>query len=328
MRSDIKNYAIWLITLVSISIVATFYYFYLRLTNIDFDELLKIRMNSLILTALLIIIAETVKVIRLWYIFREIGIKTRIKTIFISRFFGDLMGFLTPSNIGSEPSRAAVIATLEGIPIEGIMAGCLLESFYDSLILISVSFIASIFYLPASILVLLSSITVILIWVLIFIGVIFKESIVTKLIEKILQKYKKISYKYVESFTSRYKEFRRLVKVGIGIKVNTISIVLTIISLTVYSMSFNLLSNYGSVDLFDYVKGIVAYSMIFSIQIYPTPGGSGFFEYAMSILYDPKIVAIWRLAYILVSTIPAIVFMILLLKLRKIFEENLKKSIF
>ncbi|HEW64500.1 MAG TPA: flippase-like domain-containing protein [Fervidicoccus fontis] len=321
----VKNNIIWVVAVASIFVVVVIYTILIKMFRLNFIYLILEDPTGFLLSTLLIFIAETMKIFRLRFIFNKLKVKVSLKTLFLSRFMGDFMGLITVSNIGSEPTRIATIVSLEGIPIQIAISSGLLETFYDSIILTAIAFVGSIVFFPTSILVLISTLITISLWLFIFLGFVLKENILVKIVGKLFKK--RLTPKIFDIFLEKYKDFRDLVKKGISSEINKGAILYTIFIIIIYVFSFLVLDPSYDLSLINVINGLFAYSMSYSVQLYPTPGGSGFFEYALIISNGVANAMIWRLSYIFVSIIPAAFSMVFFVKLRSIFKENFKRSL-
>ncbi len=278
----------------------------------------------IILVFIGIILAEVVRAIRLFFILRILDTRVSFISTIISRFSGNSAGLITPGNLGAEPVRIITLASMNGLPIESLMAAGVLESFYDAVILSIIALIASFYYLPASLLVLLVAIAVLGLWFFGIVGFIYKESFWRRIV---LWVSKRVSDKLSNEIYRRYKIFTAFVKTGINLRLHLVSVPLTLLALLVIVFSFMPLSESLALGWKGVLKGLIAYSMSFTMSILPTPGGSGFFEYGLDIVLPKEVVAVWRFTFIMASIIPTLVIMIVAVRMRKMIYKNLKKSL-
>jgi uncharacterized protein (TIRG00374 family) len=323
-----KDARAWFLIVASLAITAAIYAFYLRILDIDLIDILRNNLDGFIFTMLFITSAELVKVVRLYIIFRKKGYRVKLKTIIISRFVGNFLGIITPSSVASEPGRVMSVAMLEGTPMEVVMAGGVLETFYDSFTLAFIALVYSITSLPLSLPIFLSSFFILGIWVLILAGFVFKDSVFRRIFSRINNKMGGKMSKASQKIFSRYSEFAEFTKLGLSSKLSIPTIILTLLSLLLYSFSFLLLSGQNAEITESLLSGLFAYSASYTAQIFPTPGGSGFFEYAISLSMGSSIMAIWRMAFLVVNVLPATLILMFFVRIRRLVEENVKKSLF
>ncbi len=303
------------------------YFLYLLIRGVNPIVLLKASgTEALFLSFLLLLLGMVVRAFRLYQILRVLGTRISFRSSLIARFTGNFAGLITPGNLGAEPVRVLTIASLNGIPLESVMAAGVLESFYDSVILALVAFFASFFYLPSSLLVFLVSIVVLALWSFGLLGFVYKESFWRRIIERIAGK--RLSDEIAEELYRRYKFFASLVKLGISKRLHAEAIPLTFFALYFIVISFFPLGHKSLSDLSFFLNSFIAYSMSFTMSVVPTPGGSGFFEYGLDVVLPSDVVALWRLVFILTTIIPAAIILAFMVKMRSLLYENIRKSVF
>ncbi|MEM0198595.1 MAG: flippase-like domain-containing protein [Fervidicoccaceae archaeon] len=318
----------WLLVAVSLLIVAAIYAAYLEILEINILQAMRNNLLGIFISAAFMLVAEIVKSIRSLIIFRKIGYRVKFKNILISRFVGNFMGIVTPSSFASEPGRVMSLAMLEGTPMEGIMAAGVLETFYDSTLIAIVAAGFSLYKLPSSILILLSSFFILGLWTFIFAGFVFRDSIFRRVFSYLERRMGDRIVGASRKILSRYAEFAEFTKSGLDPEISISSFLITILTLLLYSASFLSFTSDSSGMLLQLIHGAIAYSSSYTMQVFPTPGGSGFFEYALSLSLSAYTSALWRITYLMVNLIPAGLILIFFVKIRSVISENIKKSIF
>ncbi|MGB9725738.1 MAG: flippase-like domain-containing protein [Fervidicoccaceae archaeon] len=318
----------WLFVLLSLIVVVGIYYGYLRATGVDIINEMKENSMGLLFSAMMMLLAELVKAARSYVIFKKTGYRVSFKNLVISRFVGNFMGIVTPASFASEPGRVMSLAMLEGTPLQAVMAIGVLETFYDSIMMATIALIFSLSKLPASIFVFISSFFILGLWGFILVAFVYKDSLFRKIIykfeEKMGKRIKNFSYRVLK----RYTEFTDLTKTGLGRKLSLVSFLFTIASILIYSVSFLTIDTHSGGMPWQLLRGTIAYSSSYIMQVFPTPGGSGFFEYALSLTLNPEESALWRMVYLFVNVIPTSIILIFFVRIRFVIIENIKKSIF
>ncbi len=311
-------------------VVFTMYYTYIRIKGISFSTLLaEAGFKRITIAFTLLVFSEVIRAVRLHVILDCIGLKVSFKSVLVSRFVGNTAGLLSPGNIAAEPARVLTLASIEGLPFEGFMAGGLLESLYDFIALSSIAIMSSLVFLPYSIPVIIVSVVVMSLWAAGLTGFIYKESIWSKIVDKFT---KRLSSSMRDSIFRRYKLFTRFIKENTDLKLHAICIALTIAALLVIALSFTPLAYNSTIVtplriLDSTLKFLEAYSMGFIMSTLPTPGGSGFFEYGLNIILTPHTVALWRMTFIIFSILPTLTLVTIIARLRRKIISNLEKSL-
>ncbi len=316
-----------------LAIVIIMYVLFIKMKNLSIQALISsVGFKNLIIAFSLLLCSELVRAARLTIILRSIGVKVTLKTTLIARLVGDTAGLLSPSNIAAEPARVLTLASIHGLPLEVFGAAGLLESLYDFMSISIIALIAASLFIPASIPVLVVDIVLILLWAAGLLGLVYKESVWRRIVCRLT---KKLSPRIQEIIVERYRLFTRFIKENTNIKLHTISVALTILSLLLISASFIPLEKSSCTEGFLYRRSLnrlilylVAYSMGSIMSALPTPGGSGFFEYGLSVSLPPSIVASWRMVFILFSIVPTLLILLFMARLRSRILRNLEKSLF
>lgn len=318
----------WIFIIFSLAVVGGIYYGYLKAMKVDVVKELMENLMGVLLSAIMMLLAELVKAVRSHFIFKRIGYKVSFKNIVISRFVGNFMGIITPASFASEPGRVMSLAMLEGTPFQAVMAIGVLETFYDSVVMATIALLFSLSKLPAGILVMISSLFILGMWSFILLTFVYKDSLFRRIILKIEERMGKRVKDFSFRVLKRYSEFVDFTKTGLNIGLSLIASLFTIASIVIYSMSFLTITTGSNDSLFQLLTGMIAYSSSYTMQVFPTPGGSGFFEYALTLALNASVSALWRMIYLLINIIPATLILVFFVKIRYIIIENFKKSIF
>lgn len=316
----------------SLVITLTAYYIYARIVKVDIGLLLRrVDPISMLLSLAFLIASEAVKAVRLYLIVRFLGSRVTLVSSLVARLVGNTAGLLTPGNIGAEPVRVLTLASLNGIPIERLAAAGVLESLYDIMITLAVVLIASYFFLPDSLLVIVVSIFILALWIAGLTGFVYREGLWKRVVKKISRR---LPERYRESFFLRYAEFTRAVSRGFSPKANITSLALTLLSLVLVTLSFFPLAGRVQGDIMwepgilrEGASILVGYSMSFVLSFLPTPGGSGFFEYGLGIALEKQLALSWRLVFITFSILPTILILVFGVRIRRMIVDNLRRSI-
>ena len=314
----------------SISITMASYLAYARLSNADLRKLAEsFTLSSILLSMSLLLMSETLKAYRLYYISKVLGEPVSFSSAIITRFVGNTAGLLTPGNLGAEPVRVLTLASLNGVKIEKLAAAGVLESFYDIVVAVAISLAASIVFLPASLPVLIVSVIIMALWIAGLTGLVYREGFWKKVIKGISSR---LPEKYRGQVLSRYKDFTLAVTTGLNPRANVICFTLTIVSFFLIALSFiplaGIIEDGKGMGVFyraiDFVSG---YSMSFVMSFLPTPGGSGFFEYGLGVAMEKELALAWRMVFILFSLTPTALILLFGVRIRKTVISNLKKSL-
>jgi len=317
----------WLLILLSLIAVAFIYYSYIEIAGIDIIGLVEKNFKNVLLASTFIFIAEIVKALRSEYVLNKLGYRVKLKNVVIARFTGNFLGIITPASFASEPGRVMSLAMLEAVSVQAVMAVGVLETFYDSVILAVVAFFFSLLKLPSSILIFLSSLFILGLWIFVFGSFIFTDSLFKKIVARLERRLGKKIKDFSNRVFSRYAEFVEFTKTGLSFNLSLVSVLLTILSIIIYSLSFLFIDPATGIGLLELLTGLVAYASSYAMQIFPTPGGSGFFEYALTITLNSRASALWRISFLLINIIPALVILAFFVKIRHVVVENFKKSI-
>jgi len=317
----------WLLISLSLIAVASIYYVYIRIAGIDLLGLVEKNFKNVLLASTFIFIGEIVKALRSEYVLNKLGYRVKLKNVVIARFTGNFLGIVTPASFASEPGRVMSLAMLEAVSVQAVMAVGVLETFYDSVILAVVAFFFSLLKLPSSILIFLSSLFILGLWLFIFGSFIFTDSLFKKIIARLERRLGKRIKDFSNRVFSRYAEFVEFTKTGLSFNLSLVSVLLTILSIAIYSLSFLFIDPASGIGLLELLTGLVAYASSYTMQVFPTPGGSGFFEYALTITLNSRASALWRISFLLMNIIPALVILAFFVKIRHVVVENFKKSI-
>ena len=314
----------------SISIIIVSYLAYARLSNADLGKLAEsFTLSSILLSMVLLLVSETVKAYRLYYISNILGEPVSFSSTLITRFVGNTAGLLTPGNLGAEPVRVLTLASLNGVKIEKLAAAGVLESFYDIVVAVAISLAASMVLLPASLPVLIVSVVIMALWIAGLTGLVYREGFWKKVAKGISER---LPEKYRGQVLSRYKDFTLAVTTGLNPRANVVCFSLTIASFFLIALSFiplaGIIENGGGAGVFyevvDFVSG---YSMSFVMSFLPTPGGSGFFEYGLGVAMEKELALAWRMVFIIFSLTPTALILLFGVRIRKTVIGNLKKSL-
>lgn|GEM_PF-1484356 len=319
--------------LVALSLVASMllYFLYALYRGLNFFEVFAgIGLKAALFTLLLLFLAETIKAVRLYLIVRMLGGNVTLWSCIVARLVGNFTGILTPGNIGAEPARVLSLASLNGHPIESLIAAGVIESFYDALVLSLVALSVGVQLLPRTVIVVLLSAIVLLLWAAGLTGLVFKESFWKRAVGYVARR--ALSQALQRELLERYRIFTLHVSRGLNAKLNLTGLALTLVSIAITALSFIPLAagdiaSLQTLDLNDVSTYAVAYSMSFVMSVLPTPGGSGFFELGLDIVLPAKLVLSWRMCFIAFSTIPTLILVALTIKVRKVLIENILKSI-
>jgi len=317
----------WLLISISLIAVAFIYYGYIEIAGIDLIELIEKSFKNVLLASAFIFLGEIAKALRSDYVLYKLGYRVKFKNIIISRFTGNFLGIITPASFASEPGRVMSLAMLEAVPVQAVMAVGVLETFYDSIILAVIAFFFSLTRLPSSILIFLSSLFILGLWIFIFGSFVFTDSLFKKIIARLERRVGGRVKDFSQRVFSRYAEFTEFTKTGLSFNLSLVSVLYTILSVLIYSLSFLFIDSASGTGLLELLTGIVAYASSYAMQVFPTPGGSGFFEYALTITLNPQASALWRISFLLINIIPALIILAFFVKIRHVVVENFKKSI-
>jgi len=284
-------------------------------------EIASIGLYDLAVAASLMLLAETVKALRL---------KALVGSSFLAslyaRLIGRFAGTLTPGGIGGTPTRAAIIGAYTGTPIGRAMGASILETMGDSLVPAVIVLLPAVSLLPGSAFILLMSVFVLLSWL----GGLTAVSSV-----------RVVSYIYsrVSRLVSRtdlicmVEEQRRIFMASISAvknpRVFSSFTVTTIVShaLELASILYFYYTALGAtIGAGTVLEAFFALEATYVMVAFITPGGSGAVEYGLSVFLPAAVVVKWRLAQILVSVLPGFAIIASIPRLREYLRVAVEPS--
>ncbi len=266
----------------------------------------------------LILLAEALRAARLVVITRHMGKRMSFASAMAARLLGRLAGLITPGSVASTPVRAAVIGAYSGLHIGSALGAAVLETLADSLVASVIALASALPLLPKGIPVVLLSLFAASLWLA---GTAAAAS--ASLADKA---YRRLG------LPARLKckiemQRRLLIEVLAQVKHTRFTIILSLITIAAYlAEAASVLEAWGSpltgAALLLLPAALGGVSAAYVASAFPTPGGSGVVELALSVYLEPRSLISWRLAQLAVGILPAALILVVIPNLRDYFTAE------
>lgn len=304
---------------VTVALVAMFTYG--KLVGVDLSEMIaSVGSGSALHAALAMLLSELVKAVRLNLLLRNRLVKVGLVKTMAARFLGNLFAAITPASIGGTPARAVALMGLARGSAGSIVAAVVLESLYDSVFPALVSLAVAVYFLPASIPVILASVYVISMW---FLGLLY---VLRKRTPRILELDKRgVIGEAVKLARHHYASFREALRQVRGRRELSLSLALTALAQLTFASS--LLPFLGGSSLGHLGISFVATSFCQTLYYLPTPGGAVGVEYALLTVLPKEAAFPWRLASYSYMIAPGLLLLLLSPTIKLRFMETMRLNI-
>jgi len=251
----------------------------------------------LLLAAALVIFAEeSLKSLRFVVAARLRGYRLSPFRALEAHFSSLFVGVLTPAFSGAVPTAAAVIGDSTRAPPSDALSIAMAATFADSMLPALASIYFALPEVPRSAIVVVIAVLVIVTW-----AVVLSSS----LLERVMGGLAKFMGSSAASLVREETEsFRRSLE-GIVTSRRTVTLIV-LISVTSYvieALSLLVITRGG---LAGFVRDFGALMMSYVGGNLPTPGGEVGVEYSLSLLLSGREAVLWRVAYIIVAMVPAV----------------------
>jgi uncharacterized protein (TIRG00374 family) len=266
----------------------------------------------------LILAAEALRAARLVLITRHMGKRMSFASAMAARLLGRLAGLVTPGSFASTPVRAAVIGAYSGLHIGSALGAAVLETLADSLVASIIALASAIPLLPKGIPVVLLSLFAASLWLA---GTAAAAS--ASLADRA---YRRLGLP-VKIKCKIEMQRRLLVDVLSQVKHARFTVALSLLTVAAYlAEAASVLEAWGSplpgAALLLLPAALGGVSAAYVASAFPTPGGSGVVELALSVYLDPRSLISWRLAQLAVGVLPAALILVVIPNLREYFTAK------
>ncbi len=266
----------------------------------------------------LILAAEALRATRLALITRHMGKRMSFASAMAARLLGRLAGLVTPGSIASTPVRAAVIGAYSGLHIGSALGAAVLETLADSLVASVIALASAIPLLPKGIPVVLLS--------LFAASLLLAGTAAAASAGLADRAYRRLGLP--AKIKCKIEMQRRLlVDVLSQVKHARFTVALSLLTVAAYiAEAASVLEAWGSplpgAALLLLPAALGGVSAAHVASVFPTPGGSGVVELALSVYLDPRSLISWRLAQLAVGVLPAALILVVIPNLLEYFTAK------
>lgn len=255
------------------------------------------RNYDLVLTAAAIIFfEESLKSVRFVIAARSRGLRLSPLRAWEAHFSSLFIGMLTPAFSGAIPTATAIIGSATGATPSEALSVALSATFIDSVVPAALSLYFAWGLLPRSVVVLLISITIIVVWAMI----ISKRLTAWLLLE--------ISKRLNSNIASLIEEEIENMRDSLSHIISSRSSIIPMLLVSVASYIIEAMSIYVLTlgGFHGFLVDFEALMMSYVGGNVPTPGGEGGVEYSLALLLKGVDAVLWRTAYIVVAIAPIV----------------------
>ncbi|MEM1620144.1 MAG: lysylphosphatidylglycerol synthase domain-containing protein [Fervidicoccaceae archaeon] len=245
-------------------------------------------------------VGELVRALRLYLLVHFVGARASLSSALTARLLGNLSGLLSPGSIAAEPTRVAVLISLNRIEVEKAFAAGLLESFYDAVVLSALTLAVGVIMLPKTAFAVLVSALLLIVWVAGLVATAREESPMLRLLERLARRFPRIS----GELSRRYAYFARVLSRTMGLSLHAAAFFTTLLAQYAQALGLAALLKYSPgegppAEPSSLVLLVGALSSTYVMSVMPTPGGSGFFELGLAAFLGERITVTWRALFLL-----------------------------
>lgn len=275
----------------------------------------------------LMIIVEVLRSIRLKIVTESLFRNGRVSlgSSILSRFVANLASLFTPSSIGGIPAQSMVLSSRLGYPIEVFIGSGLIISMIDAILAALLNIALFLLHRGYSIMALLSSITIAFLWIIGIYIVFFRESTLKRIFERLYERFSRLATK-ASLIDKRVLDFREGVRLTVKNPIiSAFSFLIGFLSFLIIGFSICFVSGSSSFHDLLLVLSIGGYTHVLSV--FPTPGGSGFYEIGLAETLGTVGALRTRILMIMFYLLSGSISFFVVTKDYRRFVEGLKKSI-
>lgn len=252
--------------------------------------------DAVLIAAAIIFLEESLKSVRFVIAARSRGLRLSPLRAWEAHFSSLFIGMLTPAFSGAIPTATAIIGSATGAPPPEALSVALSATFIDSVVPAAVSLYFAWSLMPRSVVVLLISITIIVIW-----AMVISRRLTTWFLSEVSRRLNSNAARLIEG---EIENMRDSLSHIIASRRSMIPMLLvSAASYIIEAFSIYVLTLGG---LHGFLIDLEALMMSYVGGNVPTPGGEGGVEYSLALVLKGVDAVLWRTAYIIVAMVPIV----------------------